>query len=79
MELGLRVNPRGKILWQIVLGTAVSEDGNQVTTYGLKCHPTVIGGIALSEQEITEFAEQLNRLGALEIYAYEPVENFPGK
>lgn len=66
-------------MWQIVLGTAVSEDGRQVTTYGLKCNSTVINDITLSEQEITEFAEQLNRLGASEIHAYELVENFLGK
>lgn len=70
---------RRNILWQIVLGTAVSEDGKQVTTYGLRCNSTVIGDITLSEQEITEFAEQLNRLGASEIHAYELVENFLGK
>lgn len=70
---------RQNILWQIVLGTALSEDGRQVTTYGLECNSTVINDITLSEQEITEFAEQLNRLDASEIHAYELVENFLGK
>ena len=66
-------------MWQIVIGTAVTEDGKQVTTYGLKCGSTVIGDITPNEQDITEFAEQLNRLGASEIHAYELVENFLGK
>lgn len=70
---------RKNILWQIVLGTAVTEDGKQVTTYGLKCNSTVINDITLNKQDITKFAEQLNRLGASEIHAYELVENFLGK
>lgn len=66
-------------MWQIIFGTAVTDDGKQVETYGLKCGSTVIGDITLSKQDITEFAEQLNRLGASEIHAYELVENFLGR
>lgn len=57
----------------------MTEDGKQVETYGLKCNSTVIGDITTNKQDITEFAEQLNRLGASEIHAYELVENFLGK
>lgn len=66
-------------MWLIVFGTTVTEDGKRVETYGLKCNSTVINDITLSKQDITEFAEQLNRLGASEIHAYELVENFLGK
>ena len=66
-------------MWQIVFGTTVAEDGKQVETYGLKCNSTVIRDITLSKKDIAEFAEQLNRLGASEIHAYELVENFLGK
>ncbi len=57
----------------------MTEDGRQVETYGLKCNSTVISDITLNKQEITEFAEQLNRLGASELHAYELVENFLGR
>ncbi len=73
-------NPGGYIiLWQIVFGTTVTNDGKQVETYGLKCNSTVIVDITTNKQDITEFAAQLNRLGASEIHAYELVENFLGK
>ncbi len=73
-------NPGGYIiLWQIVFGTTVTDDGKQVETYGLKCNSTVIVDITTNKQDITEFAAQLNRLGASEIHAYELVENFLGK
>jgi len=66
-------------LWQVISCTIAAEDGSSVKTYGLKCNSTEINDITLSEQEITEFAEQLNRLGASEIHASELVENFLGK
>jgi len=73
-------NPGGYIiLWQIVFGTTVTDDGKQIETYGLKCNSTVIVDITTNKQDITEFAAQLNRLGASEIHAYELVENFLGK
>ncbi len=66
-------------MWQIVFGTTVTDDGKQIETYGLKCNSTVIVDITTNKQDITEFAAQLNRLGASEIHAYELVENFLGK
>ncbi|MBD5128617.1 MAG: hypothetical protein HDT43_01620 [Ruminococcaceae bacterium] len=66
-------------MWQVIFGTIAAEEGKSVKTYGLKCNSTVINDITLSEQDITEFAEQLNRLGASEIHAYELVENFLGR
>lgn len=66
-------------MWRTVSCTIVTEDGKQVESYGLSCGSTVINDITLNKQEITKFAEQLNRLGASEIHAYELVENFLGK
>lgn len=66
-------------MWQVIYNTNVTEDGKTFETYGLKCNSTVIRDITLNKQEITEFAEQLNRLGASEIHAYELVENFLGR
>lgn len=66
-------------MWRILSCTIVTEDGKQVESYGLNCGSTVINDITPDKQEITEFAEQLNRLGASEIHAYELVENFLGK
>ena len=63
-------------MWQIIPGTATSEDGRQVTTYGLRCSSTAVEDITLSEQKITELAEQLNSLGASEIHTRKPAENF---
>ncbi len=66
-------------MWQVISCTIAAEDGSSVETYGLKCNSTEINDITLSKQEITEFVEQLNRLGASEIHAKELVENFLGK
>ena len=66
-------------MWQIISDTITTEDGKHITTYGLKCNSTVIRDITLSKKEITVFTEQLNRLGASEVHAYDLVENFLGK
>ncbi|MCM1166543.1 MAG: DUF6514 family protein [Lachnospiraceae bacterium] len=66
-------------MWQIISCTTASENGRTVETYGLKINSTEINDITLSKQDITEFAELLNRLGASEIHAKELVEDFLGK
>lgn len=56
-----------------------AENGEMITTYGVRIGTTAIDDISPNRHEIEDFIRRLNRLGASEIHAYELVEDFLGK
>lgn len=66
-------------MWTMISTFVTSELGETVETYGIRCGNTVINDISLRKQEILDFVELLNRLGASEVHACDLVEDFLGK
>lgn len=56
-----------------------SESGEIFETYGVSINSTVIDDISLDKEEIQEFVELLNRLGASELHACDLIEDFLGR
>lgn len=66
-------------MWTLTATRVTSELGETVETYGIRCGGTVINDISLRKEEILDFVELLNRLGASEVHARDLVEDFLGK
>lgn len=66
-------------MWKIIKSRTTAETGEELDTYGIAIADTVIRDISPNEQEITEFVQRLNSLGASEVHAYELVEDFLGR
>ena len=57
----------------------VCLEGKNTVSYGISGKNVEINDISTQKDEIREFVELLNKLGASEIHAYELVEDFLGK
>lgn len=66
-------------MWQMITTRTAAENGETVTTYGVRIGTTEIADISPNRYETEKFIRRLNRLGASEIHAYELVEDFLGK
>lgn len=66
-------------MWTLTATAVTSELGEKVETYGICCGNTAINDISLCKEEILDFVELLNRLGASEVHACDLVEDFLGK
>lgn len=75
----LKLHTEVQKMWTLTSTFVTSELGETVETYGICCGDTVINDISLRKQEILDFVEMLNRLGASEIHACDLVEDFLGK
>lgn len=65
-------------MWRIVEADVYVEGGT-ARSYGIGNENMEIIDISTRKEEIDEFVELLNRLGASEAHAYELVEDFLGR
>lgn len=66
-------------MWQMTTARVRSESGEIFETYGVSINSTIIDDISLDKEEIQEFVELLNRLGASELHACDLIEDFLGR
>lgn len=65
-------------MWTVTAQEVCSE-GKHMVSYGISGESVEINDISTRKDEIREFVELLNKLGASEVHAYDFVEDFLGK
>lgn len=65
-------------MWRVIEKEIISEN-KSIISYGIGGDCVEIHDISTHKIEIESFVEQLNRLEASEIHAYELVEDYLGK
>ena len=65
-------------MWTVTEKRLVFEGKNTIS-YGISCGSIIINDISTQKDEICEFVDLLNKMGASEVHAYDLVEDFLGK